>query len=187
MAYSPISNEEIEPGKPGSSGLFIKIRDNPEAIAAGLAGAPKIVSAAFADNTINGIKVLDNSVNGTKIIDNSISTQKLGDVSVTNEKVANNSLAFNAKILATTVNGSWGTVAAGAVINIPKGIYDLYSVKESAHTVALELFVNAAWHVWHQDLSVVAYLQVISNGANVRLVPSGGGAGTTTTNFTRIY
>ena len=47
MAYTPIPDQELEPGKPGSSELFFKLRDNPEGIAAGSPGAPKIRLAAF--------------------------------------------------------------------------------------------------------------------------------------------
>ena len=62
MAYSAIPDTEIEPGKPGSSGLFTKMRDNPEAIAAGIDPAPKIANAALADNTVNGVKLVSNTV-----------------------------------------------------------------------------------------------------------------------------
>ena len=58
MAYTDIPDSEIEPGKPGSTSLFTKLRDNPKGIAAGDAGAPKISNNAFADNTLNGYKLL---------------------------------------------------------------------------------------------------------------------------------
>jgi len=62
MAYTDIPDSEIEPGKPGSSSLFQKLRDNPEGMAAGNAGAPKIANAAFNDNTLYGEKLADNTV-----------------------------------------------------------------------------------------------------------------------------
>ena len=68
MAYTDIPDSEIEPGKPGSSSLFTKLRDNPEGMAAGDAGAPKIANAALVDNTIVGNKLLVDSVDfSTKI------------------------------------------------------------------------------------------------------------------------
>ena len=62
MAYVDIPDTEIEPGKPGSSSLFTKMRDNPEAIAAGIDPAPKIANAALVDNTITGAKLANNTV-----------------------------------------------------------------------------------------------------------------------------
>ena len=52
MAYTPIPDQELEPGKPGSSELFFKLRDNPEGIAAGSPGAPKVTNEALIDNNI---------------------------------------------------------------------------------------------------------------------------------------
>ena len=52
MAYTPIPDEELEPGKPGSSELFFKLRDNPEGIAAGDPGAPKRQEGAIEDGVI---------------------------------------------------------------------------------------------------------------------------------------
>ena len=62
MAYVDIPDTEIEPGKPGSSSLFQKLRDNPEGMFAGDAGAPRIANAAFTDDTINGNKLINNTV-----------------------------------------------------------------------------------------------------------------------------
>jgi len=63
--YSGISDTELEPGKPGSSQLLTKLRDNPEAIAAGSANAPRIQTPAFNVNSINADRLLDNTVNFT--------------------------------------------------------------------------------------------------------------------------
>ena len=53
MAYTNIPDAELEPGKPGSSELFFKLRDNPEAVRQGLPGAPKILQAALNNHLIN--------------------------------------------------------------------------------------------------------------------------------------
>lgn len=40
--YDAITNDEVNPGSPGTTALFTKLRDNPIAIAEGAAGAPVI-------------------------------------------------------------------------------------------------------------------------------------------------
>ena len=60
MAYTPIPNEELEPGKPGSSELFIKLRDNPEGIAAGSPGAPKIQREGINLNAVDVNRIATN-------------------------------------------------------------------------------------------------------------------------------
>ena len=61
MAYTPIPDEELEPGKPGSSELFFKLRDNPEGIAGASPGAPKIIANAMktAGATYNSLPIPD--------------------------------------------------------------------------------------------------------------------------------
>ena len=53
MAYTNIPDSELEPGKPGSSELFFKLRDNPEAVRQGLPGAPKIFQDGLNNYLIN--------------------------------------------------------------------------------------------------------------------------------------
>jgi hypothetical protein len=47
MAWTNIGDTFLEPGKPVRSADLIALRDNPIAIAAGAAGAPKIIAGAI--------------------------------------------------------------------------------------------------------------------------------------------
>lgn len=77
MAYSTITDTELLPGKPGSSSLFTRLRDNAIAMITGLAGAPKILDAAFNTNSINGNKLVNDSVNATQLAADCISNSEL--------------------------------------------------------------------------------------------------------------
>ena len=55
--YSPISNAEIDPESPIDSSLMSRLRDNPLAIQEGALGAPRIVTAAIADNAVTNAKL----------------------------------------------------------------------------------------------------------------------------------
>jgi len=61
MAYSNIPDTEIAVGKPGSNQLFTKLRDNPEAIALGLAGATRIVKNALSSDSVDFANKIDDS------------------------------------------------------------------------------------------------------------------------------
>ena len=61
MAYSTITDTEIQPGKPGSNQLFTKLRDNPEAIATGLTGATRIVKNALASDSVDFANKIDDT------------------------------------------------------------------------------------------------------------------------------
>ena len=115
MAYSNIPDTEIEPGKPGSSGLFTKMRDNPEAIAAGAAGAPKIANAAFNDDTINGLKMVDNSIS-----------------------FAGKALAHN------EVEVDWVINYQDTLI-IPKGIWTLVRTDDDDSGLSVRVFSGGGW------------------------------------------
>jgi len=54
MAWTNIDDTFLEPGKPVRSADLIALRDNPIAVAAGAAGAPKITTASMTANSING-------------------------------------------------------------------------------------------------------------------------------------
>lgn len=45
--YTPILDDEILPDSPGTSILFFRLRDNPQAIAEGAAGAPRVQIGAL--------------------------------------------------------------------------------------------------------------------------------------------
>ena len=100
MAYTIIPDAEIEPGKPGSGELFTKLRDNPEAIALGLAGAPKIVNNAFNDASLSDAKLVN--VSNGKLIDNNIQLTKLQNIVTDSVIVATKVIAKGIYIVTST-------------------------------------------------------------------------------------
>jgi len=151
MAYSNIPDTEIEPGKPGSSGLFTKMRDNPEAIAAGIDPAPKIASAAFADNTLHAAKLVDNTMifsAKAKALDSAEVTWEIlyitifivpkGIWTVSN---ANSGAGLNIRIF---TGGEWvatdGVIDTGAVITSDGINVALYASTAQAGVQARKIF-----------------------------------------------
>lgn len=76
MAYTAILDTQVDPDAPITSGLGYQLRDNPEAIAAGDSGAPRVVSRALGLTTISGsgtyngatIDSIDMGANGYDIV-----------------------------------------------------------------------------------------------------------------------
>lgn len=64
--YIPIADSEIDPESAGTSPLFYKLRDNPLAMFAGAAGAPKLGSGVF--NAPAGHIYLGSESDGAKIV-----------------------------------------------------------------------------------------------------------------------
>ena len=143
MAYSAIPDTEIEPGKPGSSSLFTKMRDNPEAIAAGIDPAPKIANAAFTDNSLNGAKVVDQTI--------------------ANAKITNSTIDFSAKMLPHNSSEVLWHVDNGSNYLIPKGIW---IVRNTDNPLEIHLYDGTAWAA--SDASPLTTRQVIvSDGINM--------------------
>ena len=151
MAYSNIPDTEIEPGKPGSSGLFTKMRDNPEAIAAGIDPAPKILNAAFAENSINA--------------------DKLADLSIKNAKVADSSLDFSGKMLKhneATVN--W-PLLSGTPFIVPAGIWTIFNNGSSNDTARVQILYTGLWIDTDNTIDYNHGSVIIGDGINVALYP----------------
>src|SRR5690554_5466861 len=64
--WTDIANESIEPDAPAISSLFFALRDNPKAIAEGASGAPRIVNAALASNSVTNVKVANGTLSADK-------------------------------------------------------------------------------------------------------------------------
>src|SRR5690554_3850470 len=65
--WTDIANESIEPDAPAISSLFFALRDNPKAIAEGASGAPRIVNAALASNSVTNVKVANGTLSADKL------------------------------------------------------------------------------------------------------------------------
>jgi len=158
MAYVDIPDTEIEPGKPGSSYLFTKMRDNPIAMAAGDAGAPKIEDAAFAES----------SINADKLVDLSIELAKIGDNSVNNSKVVNASLDFSAKMLSHNAAAAvvWPLVQNVDYIT-PKGIWIIRN-SATGEFIGERFLTDTGWIGSAQQIGAAAL--IISDGINCSLI-----------------
>jgi hypothetical protein len=77
MGYAPITDAESAAGRPVTSSLLARLRDNPRYIAEGDANAPKIANAAFTDATINGSAVVVDSLDGVKFANDSVTDAKI--------------------------------------------------------------------------------------------------------------
>ena len=155
MAYADIPDTEIEPGKPGSSSLFTKMRDNPEAIAAGESGAPKILSAAINDLAVTTSKLGDLSVSNGKIQDGTIQNAKMG----------NGVLDFSVKMLSHQGAPNLWHVDNGANYIIPKGIWQVKNTE--TQPLDIMMYDNSAWVA--SDLPLVDIQIIISDGVSFAL------------------
>lgn len=139
MAYTAITDTEIQPGKPGSNSLFTRLRDNAIAMITGLSGAPKILDAAFNTNSINANKLVNTSVGTTQL--------------------ANNSVNFASKINSTVYDTTLSVSLAGTII--PAGVWNLQAGTK------IEIWCASAG--WQSIGGVSGAHQVISDGVSVRL------------------
>lgn len=103
MAWVTIPDGDIDPESPIDAPLMAALRDNPIAIAQGLTGAPKILNAAFSDNTISGIKLLAGSIPAGKYAAGSIVQADLAASSV-----------GQSQLKTTTASGSMNLAHASA-------------------------------------------------------------------------
>lgn len=65
--WTDIPDDLLEPNSPARSIDAIALRDNPIAIAEGVAGAPRIQQAAMADNSVATRTIVDGSVIANKL------------------------------------------------------------------------------------------------------------------------
>lgn len=82
MVWTTIPDGDIDPESPIDAPLMAALRDNPIAIAQGLSGAPKILSAAFGDNTLSGVKLQAGTIPAGKHVAGSIAQSDLASASV---------------------------------------------------------------------------------------------------------
>lgn len=142
MAYNIITDTELLPGKPGSSSLFTRLRDNAIAIAQGLSGAPKILDAAFNTNSINGNKLVTGSVTATQLAANSVASSELKTDSGTRASF---------------------TLAASTSTLIPAGLLTIAPINTS-----ITLQVRDIGGTWRGSSGGFQGGAVFSDGVNVR-------------------
>lgn len=94
--FTNISDEVLEPGKPIRSVDALALRDNPVAIAAGAANAPRVQTAAIADNAVSPAKILS--------------------------PTAGNNIIYTIRVPETTTNNSSYTNILGGVTAINNGV-----------------------------------------------------------------
>ena len=97
--YTPIPDADIDPDSPVTVTLQTLMRDNPIAITEGAAGAPNIVAAALATDSVETDKIKGLAVTSPKMAVDSVLTGAIKDLNVTTVKI--NTLAVTAAKLAT--------------------------------------------------------------------------------------
>jgi len=168
MAYSTITDTELQPGKPGSSSLFFRLRDNAIAMITGLAGAPKILDAAFNLNSINANKLINNSVGAAQIAASAIGSSEL----------ASNSVQFSSDVIASASNSAI-TVTTSYQTFTFKGVYTFGRIAgngSSLNQLLFEVWNGAAWfqYSFNAQLQTDFHLTLVSDGTNIRFRQTGG-------------
>jgi len=76
MSYTPITNAEIDPDSPLTTGLFSKLRDNTEFGRNPVTG--EFIDSGFTNDSISGNRLQINSMNGDRIINNTVGQAQIG-------------------------------------------------------------------------------------------------------------
>lgn len=106
MVWTTIPDGDIDPESPIDAPLMAALRDNPIAIATGLSGAPKILNAAFSDNTINGSRLLNATIPVAKLVASSITQSYLAAASVGRSQIKT-ALANGSVNIGASASGSY--------------------------------------------------------------------------------
>lgn len=75
--YATIADSDLDPESPGTTTLFTRLRDNPIAITEGASGAPKIQTAAIADDAVTAAKIAADAVGQSEIAANAVGQSEL--------------------------------------------------------------------------------------------------------------
>lgn len=85
MAYTPITNAEIDPDSPLTTGLFSKIRDNIEFGRNPTTGT--FIDSGFTNDSISGNRLQTNSMNGNRIINNTVTGLQIATNAVAQDEL----------------------------------------------------------------------------------------------------
>ena len=110
--FTAIPDTDLDANSPITENLMLALRDNAVAIAEGDATAPNISNNAFADNSINGAKLLSNTIYFTKLKLNlsggdSSQSLTLGQSYVIPKGVYMFAITSSYLILQVYVSGAW--------------------------------------------------------------------------------
>ena len=164
MAYNTITDTEIEPGKPGSNSLFTRLRDNAIAMITGLAGAPKILDAAFNTNSINANKLVNDSITATQIAANAVGSSEIAASAVGQNEIAASGVSSSELDIIQT---RWLNIslALNATYTFPKGVHFIQSDAQ----IQLQYWNGSAWVILTTTTGWITIYSSGSNGSNWRL------------------
>lgn len=143
--FTAIPDTDLDANSPITENLMLALRDNAVAIAEGDATAPNIANNAFADNSINGAKLLSDTIYFTKLKlnlsggDSTISLS-LGQAQTIPKGVymyyINNSYLY----LQTYISGAWRTVSTsgGCLISDGANVRVYVQVGSGPYTIYLK-------------------------------------------------
>ncbi len=77
MAWTNIPNSDLDPESPITTSLVTALRDNPPAIAAGDAGAPKIQLAAMDTDSVGAAQIKADAVGASEIAANAVGASEI--------------------------------------------------------------------------------------------------------------
>lgn len=123
MVWTTIPDGDIDPESPIDAPLMAALRDNPVAIAGGLAGAPKVQNAA-----LNGLPWAQ-----AQLGSNSVGTAQLINLNVTEAKLAASAVA-QSKLKTTNGEISQSMPTSMTRYTLPGGAYGFYPRLRSATT-----------------------------------------------------
>jgi len=119
--WTDIADGDVDPDSPVTTGLMQALRDNPEGLAAGVAGAPRVQTAGIADGAVTNPKMASSAVGRTELKtttgDVSASSFSQGDREVNYAALPGGEYGFvpRAKMNATGTGGRVGAALTGVI------------------------------------------------------------------------
>ncbi len=115
MTYTAIPDGDVDAESPGTTTLITLLRDNPIAITQGDAGAPNIIAAALATDSVEEAKIKNGAVTVNKLGPEAVETDKIKLLAVDTPQLAAGAVE-NAKIGVGAVDTL--ELAVGAVTDV---------------------------------------------------------------------
>lgn len=147
--YNPILDTELEPGKPITENLMLRIRDNPIAISEGSLGAPRNQTDSYEDESVTEPKMADDSV-----ANRAMTNDAIGQAEMQNGAVGQNELKTDTGNQFFQLTGT-GPIAFRAFL--PAGQYGYYpetwfeNSTGNSGTLVLSMIAAVATNLIHTE------------------------------------
>ena len=168
MTYTAIPDTDVDAESPVTTTLMTLMRDNPIAITQGDAGAPNIIAAALATDSVETAKIKALNVTAAKLAVDSVETAKIKALNVTAAKLATDSVE-TAKIKDSAVTNAKIGPLAVTPFKIATDAVETAKIKDLNVTTAK---LNTA-AITKAKLDVTVHRVLFSNVTEVGNVGSG--------------